>query len=306
MPLQRLHWPELEALSINVYLRRDDAISPLYSGNKFYKLYYNFRHATTQGADAIVSFGGNYSNHLYSLAAMGQELGIQTIGIVRGYESAKLSPTLEDAKNFGMKLYFLGKKAYKFKDISELLPILNKKYGGVYIVPEGGENLAGVRGCMAMGTAIDKQMFNLLGDSAYTLCCAVGTGSTFAGLIASSPRAQCLGITVLKGKDTISPKVTRWLSLIGKGARSNWSLNAEYHHGGYAKVTPQLLEFMSSIESLNTIKLDPVYTAKLLWAIKELATAGYWNTNNRETSQSTHIVAVHSGGLQGRRGFDLT
>ncbi len=300
-----MQWPELEALSINVYLHRDDAISPFYSGNKFYKLYYNLRNASAQGAAAILSFGGNYSNHLYSLAAMGQELGIQTIGIVRGYETAKLSPTLEDAKSFGMKLYFLGKKAYKSKDISELLPILNKQYGHLCLVPEGGENLAGVRGCLAMGTTIDQRMRNLLGDKPYTLCCAVGTGSTFAGLIASSPRAHCVGVSVLKGVDIISPKIRRWLSLLGKKELTGWSLSNEYHHGGYAKVTPELVEFMSRLEALNTIKLDPVYTAKLLWAIKELAIAGYWDTNNREAPQSTHIVAIHSGGLQGRRGFDL-
>lgn len=287
-------------------MHRDDAISTLYSGNKFYKLYYNIRHAIVQGAAAILSFGGNYSNHLYSLAAIGKELGIQTVGIVRGYESAKLSPTLEDAKDFGMKLHFLGRKAYKFKDISQLLPILNKQYGYIYLVPEGGENLAGVRGCLAMGAAIDKQMFGLLGNTPYKVCCAVGTGSTFAGLIASSPRAHCLGVSVLKGEDTLSAKVRGWLSLLGRQALSDWSLIDEYHHGGYAKVTPELLEFMSRIELLNTIQLDPVYTAKLLWGIKELAAAGYWHTNNRETSQPTHIVAVHSGGIQGRRGFNLT
>jgi 1-aminocyclopropane-1-carboxylate deaminase len=289
-----------------VYVHRDDEISPLYSGNKFYKLYYNLKHALAQNADAIVSFGGNYSNHLYSLAAMGQELGIQTVGIVRGYQSAPLSPTLKDAQSFGMKLHFLDKKDYRFKDISKILPILKQDYKNLYLIPEGGENLAGVRGCLALGWAVDKQMSDLCGDDEYTVCCAVGTGSTFAGLLAASPkRAKCLGISVLKGEDTLASKVEHWLSLLGVSRPAQWSLNNQYHHGGYAKANSDLLAFMAELESLNEIKLDPVYTAKLLWAIKELAINKYWKVAESRSSKVTNIVAIHSGGVQGRRGFKL-
>lgn len=304
--MQRLHWPLLERLSINVYLHRDDDISPLYSGNKFYKLYYNLKHAVAQDAELIASFGGNFSNHLYSLAAMGHELGIKTVGFVRGYESAALSPTLVDAQRFGMKLYFLGKKDYRYKDISKFLPILKQTYKKVYLIPEGGENLAGVRGCLAMGSAVDAQMTKVCGEAEYTLCCAVGTGSTFAGLIAASPlRAKCLGISVLKGEDTLGAKIDYWLSLLGVEATGQWRLSNEYHHGGYAKVTPELLAFMIEVESLNNLKLDPVYTAKLLWAIKELAINRYWPKPKAGSLKTTNIVAIHSGGLQGRRGFNL-
>lgn len=304
--MQRLHWPALEALSVNVYLHRDDEISPLYSGNKFYKLYYNLKHAAALNANAIVSFGGNYSNHLYSLAAMGQELGIQTVGVVRGYESAPLSPTLADAQRFGMKLHFLGKKDYRSKDISDFLPILKREHNNLYLIPEGGENLAGVRGCLAIGSAVRAQMSTLCGDAEYTLCCAVATGSTFAGLVAASPpRAKCLGISVLKGEDTLTPKIEHWLSLLGVQRPVQWHLFNQYHHGGYAKVTPELLSFMSELELLNNIKLDPVYTAKLLWAIKELAINHFWSGPQSSSSKTTNVVAIHSGGIQGRRGFGL-
>lgn len=304
--LQRLKWPALEALSVNVYLHRDDQISPLYSGNKFYKLYYNLKHAVALNAHAIVSYGGNYSNHLYALAAMGQELGLQTVGIVRGYESAELSPTLKDAQNFGMKLYFLGKTAYRRKDISEILPMLNKQYKSLYFIPEGGENLAGVRGCLAMGKAVEAQMSRRFASAEYTICCAVATGSSFAGLIAASPlRAKCLGISVLKGEDTLTAKVEHWLSLLGLQKSEQWQLCNQYHHGGYARVTPELLAFMGELELLNNIKLDPVYTAKLLWAVKELAMQQYWPRSASSSSKITNIVAIHSGGIQGRRGFNL-
>jgi len=304
--LQRLKWPALEALSVNVYLHRDDQISPLYSGNKFYKLYYNLKHAVALNAHAIVSFGGNYSNHLYALAAMGQELGLQTVGVVRGYESAALSPTLRDAQRFGMKLHFLGKKDYRFKDISKILPILNKQYKSLYLIPEGGENLAGVRGCLAMGQAVEAQMSKQCDHAEYTVCCAVATGSTFAGLIAASPlRAKCLGISVLKGEDTLVAKVEHWLSLLGLQRSEQWQICNQYHHGGYAKVTPELLAFMSELESLNNIKLEPVYTAKLLWAIQELATNHYWSESASSSPKVTNLVAIHSGGLQGRRGYSL-
>jgi 1-aminocyclopropane-1-carboxylate deaminase len=304
--LQRLIWPALEALSINVYLRRDDEISSLYSGNKFYKLYYNLKHAVALDAQAIVSFGGNYSNHLYALAAMGQELGLQTVGVVRGYEAAALSPTLKDARSLGMRLFFLGKKDYRSKDISHILPLLNKQYKSLYLIPEGGENLAGVRGCLAMGRAIETQMSKRLADAEYTVCCAVATGSTFAGLIAASPRhAKCLGISVLKGEDTLVAKVQYWLSLLGVQSSQRWHICNRYHHGGYAKVSPPLIAFMRDLETLNNIQLEPVYMAKLLWGIKELATNNYWSGSASIPRKETNLVVIHSGGLQGRRGFNL-
>ncbi len=246
-----------------------------------------------------MSFGGVYSNHLYALAAAGSQLGLQTTGIVRGYDSVPLTPTLIDAQNWGMKLHFLGKKDYRRKDITGVLPILKKYSGNYYLLPEGGENLAGVRGCMSLAVAVDVAVAEILGDTGYILCSAAGTGSTLAGLIAgASERCRCVGISVLKGEDQLTPKINHWLSLLGK-TNKQWRLFTDFHHGGYGKTSPELMAFIAEFEQNNQLLLEPVYTAKMLWAIEQLAKIDYWPENSK-------IVAIHSGGLQGRRGFGLS
>ena len=290
--LQVLDWPELAKVGLTVYLRRDDQVFSTYSGNKYYKLYYAIRNALQQGADALVSFGGPYSNHLHALAAAGKAVNLPTVGIVRGYEHLPLTPTLTDAVDAGMRLFFLNKKEYQIKNISHILPILNKAFSFYHIISEGGESLAGVRGCMTIGDAIAEQ----LPHQSYTLCSAVGTGTTFAGLIASSPRARCLGFKVLKGEGHLIAKIRYWLSLLGREERSLWQLVDGYHCGGYGKAPPELLDFMLKFEERNELILEPVYTAKMLWGIQKIAENRYWD-------RGSILVAVHSGGLQGRRGF---
>ena len=273
-------------------MRRDDQVSSAYSGNKYYKLYYTLRNAQQQGADALVSFGGPYSNHLHALANLGRAVNLPTVGLVRGYEQVPLTPTLNDALAAGMRLFFLNKKDYRSKNIAPILPVLKRDFKHPYLIPEGGESLAGVRGCMAMGWAIDQQ----LSYTPYTLCSAVGTGTTLAGLIAASPRASVLGFSALKGEGSLTQKVERWLGLLGRQGRVPWRLVSDYHCGGYAKTSPELLDFMAAFEARNHLLLEPVYTAKMLWGMEKLAEQGYW-------PRGSTLVAIHSGGLQGRRGF---
>jgi 1-aminocyclopropane-1-carboxylate deaminase len=286
-------------------MRRDDLISKVYGGNKFYKLYYNLLNARQLAAKTIVSFGGAYSNHLHALAAVGSELKLKTVGIVRSYANSPATacfdtPTMIDAKAWGMQLLGLNKNDYQRKDISALLPILNTSNEIYHLIPEGGENLAGVRGCTHLGYAIEKQLHSmaLAKEGNVTVCCASGTGATLAGLCASLPEAiQCLGFSVLKGQDRLSAKVERWLQLLGT-ENNNWKVISGYHHGGYGRVSPELISFIQGLEQDNDCLLDPVYTGKMLWGIRELASQGYWKPG-------THVVAIHSGGIQGRRGFDL-
>jgi 1-aminocyclopropane-1-carboxylate deaminase len=290
---QRLVWPALDHKNLSVYLRRDDLASDHYPGNKFYKLFYNLQDVLATNHRTVLSFGGAYSNHIHALATMGQEYALSTIGVIRGHRPKVLSPTLRDAEACGMRLLFLDRQYYQEKDLTPLLPIIQKDYGDFYCLPEGGENMAGVRGCQAIGEAIAA---HFTGD--YTVCSAVGTGTTLAGIIAGLPQdTLCLGVSVLKGEDRLSASISTWLEVLGC-EHENWQIINGFHHGGYAKTTPELLAFMAQLEADNDLLLEPVYSAKMLWAIEQLAMQGFW-------SEGAKIIAVHGGGIQGRRGFTL-
>lgn len=53
---------------------------------------------------------------------------------------------------------------------------------------------------------------------------------------------------------------------------------------------------MAEFEHREGMMIEPVYTAKMLWGIEALAKDGFW-------APGSTIIAVHSGGLQGRRGY---
>ena len=70
----------------NLFIKREDLLHPNVSGNKFRKLKYIFKEIVSQKIPVVATFGGAFSNHLSATAAIGKELGLKTIGFVRGEE----------------------------------------------------------------------------------------------------------------------------------------------------------------------------------------------------------------------------
>lgn len=326
VPIQTLKWNALNKRGIEVLVRRDDQIDGLLSGNKFYKLYYNIAAAQAAGRNQVVSFGGAYSNHLHALAAAGQRLGIKTFGVVRGEPPKTLSPTLQDAQNWGMQLHFVARDRFRTPaelNVAELLSLPPESF---YTVPEGGANLAGSQGAQVIGRALELQ---LNGDY-QQVCLACGTGTTLAGVASGLPRDKlALGFSVLKGAGRLGAEIQqrfeqleRYTQLekysqpqdmehdflrnnedgcLGKASQQqlapNWRLLSGFHAGGYGKKIPTALQhFWREFELETGLLLDPVYTLKVFWGIACLASANYW-------PRATRLVVVHTGGLQGRRGF---
>lgn len=284
-PIQRLADPFAEPVDIKLYLKRDDMLHPLVSGNKWRKLKYNLLAARQQGYNALLTFGGAYSNHLFATAAAGQVVGFQTIGIVRGDELAgkPLNNTLRFCRETGMYLHFVSRDAYRRKDTPDFLAELTDQFGPCYLVPEGGTNDLAIQGT----AEIIPEIVTQLGYTPDYVCCPVGTGGTMAGLAQSaSEETKVLGFMALKVPDSL------WLSelpaSIAKGC-----LVYDYHFGGYARTTPALLNFIRDFEQKNGVLLEQVYTGKLLYGIYDLARQGFF-------PKGATVIAVHTGGLQGR------
>lgn len=296
--LETLRWPLLKRCGLQLRVRRDDALDPELSGNKFYKLFFNLQEARAGGHRLLASFGGAWSNHLHALAAAGKRYGFATLGLVRGEEPENLNPMLRDARNWGMTLHFLPRSQYRAPDES-LMQSLRAAYGDFFLIPEGGSNLAGARGLVALGRALETQ---LAGDYDQ-VCLACGTGTSLAGVAAGLPRGKlALGFSVLKGEGDMGLRIDRcWRDLRALGLhehlQGNWRLISGFHLGGYGRKLPNsVTRFWQDFEQQTGLLLDPVYTLKLFWGIAWLAQQGYWRSGTR-------LVAIHTGGLQGRRGF---
>ena len=271
----------IDYLGVKIHIKRLDLVHPQISGNKFFKLKYNIQAAIQQGYAELLTFGGAYSNHIAATAFAAQHFGLNSIGIIRGAElkHQPLNTTLKTAQALGMQLAFISRQAYRQKDQPEFLQHLQQQYPNAYIIPEGGSNTFAIQGCREILTQSD-QHFDVI-------CCAVGTGGTITGLIeASTPQQHILGFSALKG-DFLTHDVAQLTQ------KTNWSISDEFCGHGYAKTSPELLQFIKHFEQQYTIPLEQVYTAKMMFGIFRLIERG-------DLSQQQKILMIHSGGLQGR------
>lgn len=275
---------ELNEICIRADILRLDKIHPIVSGNKWFKLKYYLQEAIQNKHETILSFGGAWSNHIIATAYVANKYGLNSIGIIRGEKPRQLSQTLQAASAYGMQLEFISRSDYAAKEDKQFIDDLNNRYGKVYIIPEGGAGENGVKGSCEILPLTDQSKYS------HIMCC-IGTGTMYAGLVLSSSLAQeMIGIAVLKGLEKQQIKFMD--SLQNNKKLSYCRVIHGYHFGGYAKYTPELLRFMNAFYEKTGIPTDFVYTGKLLYAFADLVEKKYFPSGS-------HILVIHSGGLQG-------
>jgi 1-aminocyclopropane-1-carboxylate deaminase len=272
--------------AIELWIKRDDRLHPIISGNKWRKLKYILDDALSSGARTLISMGGAHSNHLHALAYAGRRVGLKTIGYIRGERTESLTPTLEDCQNWGMELRFVSRTDYRrLRQYREPYDLPDIK-SGQYWLPEGGAQPLTLKGVAELVAEIDIP-FDML-------CLPCGTGATLAGCIAAlNGTKDVIGFAALKNADFLTRDVE---SLLSK-PYTNWRINQHYHCGGFAKTTHELIEFIRTFELTQQTPLEPVYTGKMFYGLYDMITKGCFEPGQR-------IIAVHTGGLQGRRGFN--
>jgi 1-aminocyclopropane-1-carboxylate deaminase len=272
-----------------LFIKREDLIHPVISGNKWRKLKYNLKEAEKQAAKTLLTFGGAYSNHIHAVAGAAKKYNFKSIGLIRGEEHLPLNPTLEAALKFGMELHYIDRAAYRKKDDAEFIEALRDKYGSFYLIPEGGTNEIAIRGAAEIVTTLQEPYDYVL------LAC--GTAGTATGVITGlEDKAKTIGISVLKG-DFHTGIINGWLQRLDLQYLSYWEINNDYHFGGYAKFDSTLVEFINAFKHKHNVPLDPVYTGKALFAAVDMIAKGLFPSRAR-------VLAIHTGGLQGVKGFN--
>lgn len=299
--------PKIQKVHLNgnyvVDVLRLDAIHPIISGNKWFKLKHNLRRAILENKKSILTFGGAHSNHLAATAEACKQAKLLCIGIVRGDEHTALSDTLTKAQQAGMQIEFVNREQYKQKTETHFIQALHKKYGDFYLVPEGGSNAEGIIGCIEILKDIENYDYVL---------CACGSGATFAGLVASETQnTKIIGISVLKGENKLAQVVSAQLNkmfpqknfvILGNEAvNRNYFLSHcimnHYAFSGFAKLDLFLIDFKRRFEKQNGFILDYLYTTKLFYAVEDLL-------GQNKFPEGSKILVIHSGGLQGNAAFE--
>ena len=266
---------------LQLFLKREDKIHNIISGNKYRKLKFNLINAKELGFKGLLTFGGAYSNHIPAVAYAAKKNGFKSLGFIRGEEIVNNyleNPTLKYSHDLGMKFKFLSRSNYKLKTNEYFLRKLKKKFKDYYLIPEGGTNALGVLGCQEILNDSDKE-FDYI-------CCSIGTGGTICGLINSSNENQkIIGFSSIN-KNYLLNDITKFVT------NENWMLIDDFSFGGYGKVNNELIEFMNNFRLKYGILLDPIYTSKLVYGVLNLITNNFFKPNSK-------ILMIHTGGHQG-------
>jgi 1-aminocyclopropane-1-carboxylate deaminase/D-cysteine desulfhydrase-like pyridoxal-dependent ACC family enzyme len=271
---------------------RLDRTGGLAPGNKSFKLREYIAQANRGGIERLVSFGGAWSNHLHALAALGQQHGIDTVGIVRGEATEGESAMMADASTWGMRIHRVSRAEYRQRNDSAYQQALREYFAPCLLIPEGGASITGAQGCTGIADIIRR-----VAPQSRRIVLPVGTGTTLAGLASSAAAdSEIVGISALKGAADLEQRVASLLASPGMGHAVRWSIRHDFHCGGFARVNAALREFILAFEAVQGVQLEPVYTGKMLFAIHQLINRGEWDA-------AAPVLAIHTGGLQGRRGY---
>lgn len=295
-PMQRSEPSWLVDSGIALYIKRDDLIHPLISGNKWRKLSPAIPALVSGKFSRLLTFGGAFSNHIHAVAAAGRIFGFPTTGIIRGEAEYAENPTLSAAREFGMALNFVDRATYRRRYDPRWLDELAKRYAGAMVLPEGGSGMQAYEGMATLAR-------ELAAESGRTECSEehwvlpVGSGGTLAGLVAAAPpEVHIHGIAVVKDISDVARRIQSDLAIIADGETPHYVIHKEFAGAGYARFDQTLLDFMTQYWVETGIRLEPVYSGKAMYAL-------YCLIRNKVIPRGARVVFVHTGGLQGLYGM---
>ncbi len=280
-PISKINTVLLDRLRVSLSVKREDLLHPTISGNKWRKLKYNLKDALSNGVDTIVTFGGAFSNHIYSTAAACQKLGLKSVGIIRG-DYDKNNPTTKFAKKCGMELRFVDRTSYREKENGESIKAILSEYSNYILIPEGGSNDLAKKGLHELSNEINNSYYNIIMVSA-------GTGSTATGILQNLISGKELWVFSSLKSDHLQNEI---LSKTDPSKHSQLKFISSYHFGGYGKTSSKLISFINDFKAQTHISIDPIYNGKLLSGFSDMADRG--KVNNKHS-----YLWIHTGGLQG-------
>jgi 1-aminocyclopropane-1-carboxylate deaminase len=262
---------------------RLDKLDAVVSGNKIFKLMGHLQAWQASGCSRLLSFGGAYSNHLHALAAVCAQANVALTLMVRGFADLPLTPTLADCQRWGAQLQFCNRQQYALRYDEAYRQHLAQQWDA-WVIPEGGGGVEGRQGCALLAERASGY------DEVWL---ALGTGTTALGMAAGlAVETKLVGVNCVADQ---GEQQKRWQRALGFNKR--WQVLDEYHGGGFGRCPDAVKQVIQHYDALE-LPLDPVYTAKVIWALEQEQAA------NRLTN--VRRLIIHTGGLQGRRSMGLS
>ncbi len=304
-PIQKLERLSEQWGGPEIYVKRDDLTGMALSGNKIRKLEFVIAEARNQGVDLLITCGGIQSNHARATAVTATRLGMKSYLVLRGQEGDEVDGNLLIDFLVGAKVKYITGDDYSTcvdEIMAELAENFRKDGYHPYVIPEGASNELGAMGYLVATEEIVMQLQKLDLQIDF-LVCADGSGGTHAGLLLGQKfyrqKYQVVGVNVCDDEAYFVDKINR----ISKKAIDRFNLSVDlkkedikvidgYVGEGYALNRQEEIDFIKQVAITEGLILDPVYTGKALFGIKDQISKGQFKKGER-------ILFIHTGGLFG-------
>ena len=279
----------------SLWVKRDDLTGLAGGGNKTRKLEYLCFDALEQGADTLVTGGGEQSNHCRQTAAAASMLGLKCSLVLAGERPNRLSGNLMLDRIFGADITWVDADASSGEldgYIEEHCRQLSDSGARPYNIPIGGSNAVGALGYVKAAMELRFQL-----PEAELVVVATGSCGTHAGLSAGfMDHGKVLGIRVGEREDMNALVNLRAEETAARAGLhqpvGECRIDDGYLGEGYAKITDAAIEAIELAARLEGLVLDPVYTGKAMAGL-------IGNVRSGQIGSASQTVFIHTGGMPG-------
>jgi len=288
----------------DIYIKRDDLTGIGKTGNKVRKLEYLIAAAQREGCQLLITCGGQQSNHARATALAAAKVGLKSHLVLRDAASGDIDGNLLIDRMVGAEVTSITQQEYE--QVDDMMHHLAEEYAqkGIkaYVIPEGGSTALGALGYVRAIEEVCAQMQALSFEFDHMIS-AVGSGGTMAGMLlgksAHGMKAQIHGINVCDDAPYFQERIS---NIIREAKRKfGFDLNLQkkdiniidgYVGKGYGLNRQEEIELIKLVARTEGIILDPVYTAKAMYGLKDQIRKGRF-------TKSEKVLFWHTGGIFG-------
>ncbi|HEY3382931.1 MAG TPA: D-cysteine desulfhydrase family protein [Vicinamibacterales bacterium] len=285
----------------NLLIKRDDALSFGFGGNKVRKLEMVVARAQADGADTLITTGGVQSNHARVTAAAAARLGMRCVIVANGTPPERLSGNALLDALFGAEIQYVASRAERAPTMAATAERLRLEGHRPVVIPLGASTPLGALGFVK---AIGELVSQMPSPPDYIFH-STSSGGTQAGLVAGcalhAVATRVIGIsadeTVAGIQSTVHSIIEgmgEMLNIDGRALAAARPIEADdrFVGDGYGIPSQASREAQSLLARSQALVVDHTYTAKAL--------AGMigWIREGRIAAHET-VLFWHTGGQVG-------
>jgi len=298
-PTPLVRRPSLDALvGAEIWVKRDDATGGADAGNKLRKLEYLAADALAKKAKVLLTCGGLQSNHARATALVAAQLGLGSVLFLRVPDPATAKAPLAGNvlldRLAGAEIRFVSPDQYR--DRMAVMTNAATAIEGAYVIPEGGSNGLGSLGYVdAMREAKEQHAagFDVVAH-------ACGSGGTAAGIAIGAAlhgtAKSVWSFAVCDDRAYFDATIAR---IVGEARALDASLpdarpivDDRAKGPAYGVMNDDQKKFLVEVARASGLVLDPVYTGKALYGVREAVARG-------DIARGAKVLFIHTGGLPG-------